>query len=435
MSKFNFKCVDCDYEASKWLGKCPRCNNWNTMAENDLTKKVTVKSCLDKLEFLNKIKILESENIKTYIEEFDKVVGDGLTRGSLVLLGGQPGVGKSTLVMSVANAVAKQNNQRVLYVSGEENSGQIQKRASRLNIDNDKIGILIENNLQTIIEYTNHYKPTLVIIDSIQTTYSSELSATPGSINQLREVTHELLKDYKKKNVTLIIIGHVTKDGEIAGPKFLEHMVDSVIYFEKNESNENRILRVKKNRFGSTDEVGFFKMQKNGLKELGPDEFKLNFDNNKKVGCSYSCIVEGKRIFLVNVEALVVENKDGYGQRSVIGYELNRVKMLLGIIDKYLGIDLSYYNVYINVRSDVKQQQKHLDLSIVMSILSSYYNKLQKESYLLFGEISLSGEINPYKYLNHIENNQLLTTTENIIAKNSTSSCMKKIDDMIALFY
>jgi DNA repair protein RadA/Sms len=382
----------------QWLGKCPTCNEWNTLEEEHLISQKSLRSISNITQKVKSLSELEDEVIirdVTGINEFDRVMGGGISPGSVTLIGGQPGVGKSTLLLEVINKVAiNKVNEKILYVSGEESLSQLGSRAKRLGIHNKNILMLNEGLIQSIFEVVKSIKPTLVIIDSIQTTYSSEVSAMPGSLSQIKEVTYEIIKEFKENNITSIIVGHITKEGGLAGPKLLEHMVDTVIYFEGDKTGQYRLLRTNKNRFGNTNEIGVFKMVKKGLVEVkNPVDCFINDVNEESTGRSITCITEGSRTLFIEIQALVVENKVGNGKRSSVGVDQGRVLMLVGVIEKYIGISLSFYDIYINVVGGLKTTSTTSDLSIIASILSSYISKPLKCDVVFIGEVGLCGEI------------------------------------------
>jgi len=342
----------------------------------------------------------EDEYHTTGYKEFDRVLGGGLIKGGLYLIGGEPGVGKSTLITSVINNLNTLHKKKSLYISGEESLTQIGRRALRLGVSKNNFLILNETSLQSILEQINLIKPNFIVLDSIQTTTSDEIASAAGSISQIREVTNELMNKVKEKNISCFIVGHITKEGSIAGPKLLEHMVDTVIYFEGDQSNQYRILRSVKNRFGSTNEIGIFKMSEKGLSEIvNPLSFFLNKSNTKSYGNTLSCVLQGLRPLVLELQALIVENQFGNGKRVTQGLDNNRVVMIIAIIKKYLNLELSSSDIYINTAGGFKITNSDLDLSLLISILSSYKCKPLYENYIILGEISLSGEVKPISNL------------------------------------
>tara|TARA_Y100000590_G_scaffold469529_1_gene657877 strand:- start:318249 stop:319376 length:1128 start_codon:yes stop_codon:yes gene_type:complete len=319
-----------------------------------------------------------------------------MIEGGLYLIGGEPGVGKSTLITLVLNNLNVLHKKRGLYISGEESLSQIGRRALRLGVEKKNFLMLNETSLQTIIEQINLIKPSFIVLDSIQTTISDEIASPAGSISQVREVTHELMNKVKEKNISCFIVGHITKEGSIAGPKILEHMVDTVIYFEGDQSNQYRLLRSVKNRFGSTNEIGIFKMSEKGLREVvNPLSIFINKTKKNSYGNSLSCVLQGLRPLVIEVQALIVDNQYGNGKRVSQGIDNNRVVMILAIIKKYLNIDLITSDIYINTGGGLKIVSSEMDLSLLISILSSYKCKSLYRDYIILGEISLTGEVKP----------------------------------------
>ncbi|MDH7605275.1 MAG: DNA repair protein RadA, partial [Melioribacter sp.] len=359
MSKFNIKyvCSNCGYETIKWLGKCPSCENWNTFVEEIIEdkKKPQRKNIPEgSLSKLSSIIYEEESRIKTNIEEFDRVLGGGLMPGSVVLIGGDPGIGKSTLVLQAAAKIKGQ----VIYVSGEESVSQINLRAKRLNIDSENISILTETDLDIIINSIEKYEPDVVIIDSIQTVYKPNLENTAGTITQIRECTAELMQTAKKKKCSVIIVGHVTKDGMIAGPKVLEHIVDAVLQFEGERSYSYRILRSQKNRFGSTNEIGIFEMHEDGLHEVkNPSEIFLSEREKEISGSVITSSIEGTRPILLEVQALVTPSVYGNPQRVATGFDYRRLSILLAVLEKRANLKLSSYNVFLNIAGGIRIEE------------------------------------------------------------------------------
>lgn len=395
-----FTCQECGYQSPKWLGKCPDCNQWNSFSEEESIKpsKAAPKSVSGRETRPKTIDEVEHENIDRYqtsIGEFDRVMGGGVTIGSLTLIGGEPGIGKSTLLMEVCGKLLDQyGNDKILYVSGEESESQVAGRSKRLGVKNNNFYIYNETNWQKIIEQVKTLKPKFLVLDSIQTTHSNQVESAAGTLTQIREVTYELMNYAKAYNLTCFIIGHVTKEGQIAGPKILEHMVDTVIYFEGDQLGQYRMLRVMKNRFGNTNEVGIFEMQESGLREIkNPSQYFLEQSLPGSYGRSLTCILEGSRSLFVEIQALVVENKFAVGRRTTQGLDSNRVALLVAVIDKYLGIPLSYNDIYVNVVGGIKLTSRENDLSVIASLLSSYYATPIENDTLFLGEVGLTGEV------------------------------------------
>lgn len=398
-----FTCQECGYQTAKWLGKCPECHQWNSFTEEEVTKasKLSQKVSAVLGGKVSKPKMIsEIENEKVYryytdIKEFDRVMGGGITHGSLTLVGGEPGIGKSTILMEVCGKLlGKYTDEKILYVSGEESESQVADRSKRLGVQGDGLYIYNESNWQKILEQVKDIKPRFLILDSIQTTFSSEVDSAPGTLSQIREVTYEVMNYAKSFGLTVFLIGHVTKEGQIAGPKILEHMVDTVVYFEGDQLGQYRMLRVMKNRFGNTNEVGIFEMQEKGLVEVSnPSQYFLEQSLPGSFGRSITCILEGSRSLFVEIQALVVENKFAVGRRTTQGLDSNRVALLVAVIDKYLGIPLSYNDIYVNVVGGMKLSTRENDLSVIASLLSSYFAIAIPNDTLFLGEVGLTGEV------------------------------------------
>lgn len=395
-----FTCQECGYQSAKWLGKCPDCNQWNSFSEEEQIKpsKAAPKSVTGRESRPKTIGEIEHENVARYhtkIGEFDRVMGGGVTLGSLTLIGGEPGIGKSTLLMEVCGRLLSEyGKEKILYVSGEESESQIAQRSKRLGVNNPNFFIFNETNWQKIIEQVKELKPKFLVIDSIQTTHSNQVESAAGTLTQIREVTYELMSYAKAFDLTCFIIGHVTKEGQIAGPKILEHMVDTVIYFEGDQLGQYRMLRVMKNRFGNTNEVGIFEMQEKGLIEItNPSQYFLEQSIPGSYGRSLTCILEGSRSLFVEIQALVVENKFAVGRRTTQGLDSNRVALLVAVIDKYLGIPLSYNDIYVNVVGGMKLTSRENDLSVIASLLSSYHATPIPNDTIFLGEVGLTGEV------------------------------------------
>lgn len=395
-SKTLFECESCGYQSSKWIGKCPQCGSWDSFVELN-SEQIKVLKEISKLSTQNssakaitEIDIEQISRISTNDSELDLVLGGGLVKGSLVLIGGSPGIGKSTLLLKIGANLAS-SGEDVLYVSGEESSSQIKIRANRLNANHEKLFLLTEINLDSILAEISKRDYKTIIIDSIQTLYSDKITSAPGSISQVREITFELMRLAKNKGISIFIIGHITKDGSIAGPRILEHMVDVVLYFEGDSSKELRILRGFKNRFGSTSEVGIFEMNETGLVSAKNANSKF-FTRGKAVsGSAITVTMEGSRALVVEIQALVCES--GYPKRSTTGFEKNRLDMILALLERKLELPLGHYDVFINVTGGVKINETACDLAVVAAIISSFRNRpLSKES-VFIGELSLNGEI------------------------------------------
>lgn len=396
-SKNIFFCKECGQESSKWLGQCPGCKSWDTFVEEPAVKKTSHSTSVSlkrtEPELLSKVTTLEDERILTHIGEFDRVLGGGIVVGSLVLVGGDPGIGKSTLLLQMCRSLAGSGH-KILYISGEESLKQIKLRADRLGTFSGELLLLSETNLSLIEDTIHSLKPEVVIIDSIQTMFKEEVGAAPGSVSQVRETTNTLMHIGKGLNISIFIVGHVTKEGVVAGPRVLEHMVDTVLYFEGESKQAYRILRGVKNRFGSTNEIGVFEMADKGLIEVtNPSEFMLQGKPEDEPGSVVAVSVEGTRPILVEVQALVCQTNFNMPRRTAAGTDYNRVNLLMAVLEKRLGIGMAGMDAYINVAGGMKINEPALDLAIVMAILSSYKNKALDSRTIVFGEIGLTGEI------------------------------------------
>ncbi len=397
-----FICQSCSYQTSKWMGKCPECGSWNSFTEetavaakdlNRAHKRTAQGNEIPKL--INEIVLEKQFRVITGMGEFDRVVGGGVVPGSLILIGGEPGIGKSTLLTSVMGKLSQAHpEQVVLYVSGEESVNQVAERSKRVGVNAANFYIYNETNWQKILEQINKLQPRFLVIDSIQTTSSSEIDSAPGTVSQIREVTYELMNHVKANGITCFVIGHITKEGSIAGPKILEHMVDTVIYFEGDQFGHYRLLRAMKNRFGNTNEVGIFEMKESGLDEVkNPSQYFLDDQLQDSYGRSLTCIIEGSRSLFVEIQALVVENKFGNGRRTTQGVDNNRLAMMVAVIEKYFRLPLGFNDIYLNVVGGMKLISRESDLSIIASLLSSYRSRPIDSSTIFVGEVGLTGEV------------------------------------------
>jgi DNA repair protein RadA/Sms len=393
-----FVCSECGYESIKWLGKCPACMSWNTLIEEKSKKTSRTDSGTVKAIPLPDISSQEISRLSSGITELDRVLGGGIVPGSIILLGGDPGIGKSTLLLQVADKVS-QKGQRVLYLSGEESLKQIRLRSVRLNIHNENIYLLNEHQINFLESYVNEINPSIVIIDSIQTVYLPEISSIPGSIAQLRECTAIITDLAKKTDKAFFLIGHVTKEGAIAGPRVLEHMVDVVIYFEGENNYSFRLLRGIKNRFGSTNEIGLMEMRSEGLVEvLDPSEILLGSKENAAGTAVTSCF-EGSRPLLIEVQALVSNSGPGYSRRMASGIDQNRLSLIIAVIEKMRGYNLSAYDVYLRITGGLFVKDPAADLGIAAAIISSYREQKPPADTVFIGELGLSGMIRPVSFL------------------------------------
>lgn len=396
-----FFCQNCGHEESKWLGQCPACKEWNTFVEEKITVSVSGKSGAaqsGKETDINIVPLMnvstdEDERIQTQIQELDRVLGGGIVEGSLVLVGGDPGIGKSTLLLQVCQKLSS-INKKVLYISGEESLKQIKLRANRMGEFSGNLFLLCETNLEMIRTAIEKQKPDMVVIDSIQTMYSEEVTSAPGSVSQVRESTNVFMQLAKGMNIAVFIVGHVTKEGTVAGPRVLEHMVDTVLYFEGDRHASYRILRSVKNRFGSTNEIGVFEMRKEGLIEVeNPSEFMLSGKPENASGSVVACAMEGTRPMLMEIQALVCRSNFGMPRRTAAGIDYNRVNLLMAVLEKRVGLPLSNYDAYVNIAGGIRMNEPAIDLGVVMAVASSYKNKPVAEDMIVFGEVGLSGEV------------------------------------------
>lgn len=394
-----FFCKECGYESSKWLGQCPACKEWNSLVEEPVGKKEPSSALKGrplmkaKPVLIHEISLEEKDRIATGFKELDRVLGDGIVAGSLVLVGGDPGIGKSTLLLQVCRNLAAAGK-KVLYISGEESLKQIKMRASRIGGITGDLLFLCETNLADIDEIIREVKPDVVIIDSIQTMFSEEVSAAPGSVSQVRETTNLLMQIGKSLGIAIFIVGHVTKEGVVAGPRVLEHMVDTVLYFEGERNASYRILRGVKNRFGSTNEIGVFEMQESGLAEVeNPSEFMLNGRPQGASGAVVACSLEGTRPILLEVQALVTDTSFNMPRRTAAGTDYNRVNLLMAVLEKRCHYQLAHLDAYVNIAGGMKMNEPAIDLAIVMALVSSYKDRPLDGKTIVFGEVGLSGEV------------------------------------------
>lgn len=394
-----FFCQNCGFESAKWMGQCPGCREWNTFVEEQVSTAALKKNgtqgstARQKPAVLSEITMEKEDRISTGMQELDRVLGGGVVAGSLTLVGGDPGIGKSTLLLQVCRNFSDAGA-KVLYISGEESLKQIKMRAERIGSFNDNLLLLCETNLSLIEDTIRSRKPQIVIIDSIQTMYSEDVSAAPGSVSQVRESTALFLQLAKGLGVSIFIVGHVTKEGTVAGPRVLEHMVDTVLYFEGDRYASYRILRSVKNRFGSTNEIGVFEMREEGLTEVrNPSEYMLSGRPKDACGCVVACTVEGTRPLMVEMQALVCHSNFGIPRRQATGVDFNRVNLLMAVLEKRLGLQMNGCDAYVNLAGGIRIQEPAVDLGMVMAIISSFKNRPVDESTVVFGEVGLSGEV------------------------------------------
>lgn len=404
--KSKYTCQSCGYSSVRWSGKCPECNNWNSMTEElithekDIRERKNSKSLLkvneNNFKALSDISSINESRTKTHITELDRVLGGGIVDGSVILIGGDPGIGKSTLMLQLAEKIG---DKKILYVSGEESASQIKLRADRLNFNLSNFFILSETNLDIIQAVIERERPEIVVVDSIQTVYRSEIESAPGTVSQLRESTALLMNLAKSDNFSVFIVGHITKEGMIAGPKVLEHMVDVVLQFEGERTHSFRILRGIKNRFGSTNEIGIFEMTEAGLKEvLNPSDVFLSQRNYGASGCVISASMEGTRPVLIEVQGLVSSSNYGIPQRTSMGFDYKKLNIIVAVLEKKLGLFLNKYDIFLNIAGGIKIDEPAIDLAVAMSIYSSLKDIPVDSETVILGEVGLSGEVRTISY-------------------------------------
>lgn len=396
-----FFCKECGFETTKWQGQCPGCREWNTLVEAPSTRKSRggtgttsrMISSDNKPAKINEIETQQECRKATGIQELDRVLGGGIVPGSLLLIGGDPGIGKSTLLLQMCRLLSQEGT-KVLYVSGEESARQIKLRAERVGSFTDDLYLFSETSMEAIRQAVEDTQPSVVVIDSIQTMYEETVDAAPGSVSQVREITGGLLHLAKSRNITIFIVGHVTKEGNVAGPRMLEHMVDTVLYFEGDKTAMYRILRGVKNRFGSTNEVGVFEMRNQGLIEVAnPSEYLMQGRLENEAGSVVACTMEGSRPFLLEVQALVCQTSFPMPRRTAVGTDYNRINLLMAVLEKRLGVRMADCDAYVNVAGGMRVVEPALDLALVAALLSSHNNRSLGEGILLFGEVGLVGEV------------------------------------------
>lgn len=441
--KTSYICQNCGAVQSKWMGKCPECNQWNTFVEEVIEKQPSSKSSFSQNYIpkntpvsLSNVAGIETQRFKTGIKELDQVLGGGIVKGSVVLIGGEPGIGKSTVILQVAGIL----NKNVLYVSGEESPSQIRMRADRLNVRSDKVELLATTSFEDVLSAASMKQYDYLIIDSIQTITSEEIISGGGAVGQIRHVTYRLVELAKSTGLTVFIIGQVTKDGNIAGPKVLEHLVDTVLYFEGDYSRGVRILRSVKNRFGSTDEVGIFEMSGAGLVEAGDRAF---FDKDGiKAGGKVICpVLEGTRPFLIEIQALVAPTFFQYPKRNATGYDNNRLAMLIAILEKKGGLNLSGADVYLNIAGGIKINEPSADLAVCAALISSFQDKPVPYTSAFAGEVGLTGEVRSVSNIQGRINecfrfglDTLYTNFKDEKSKNIKLVSVKNITDLLKIF-
>lgn len=402
--KTKYVCQNCGYETAKWLGKCPECTKWNTFVEEIDDKSVKKETFIvdkssSKPVTINSIRSKGEERFSTRIKELDRVLGGGVVKGSLVLVGGDPGIGKSTMLIQVSSNVAE-SGKKVLYITGEESESQIKMRAQRLGINSNNLYIFAENNLSLIEAQLDKIDPEMIILDSIQTVYNPEIASAPGTVSQIKEGTSKFMKIAKKMGISTFLVGHVTKEGSLAGPKLLEHMVDTVLYFEGERYNTYRLVRAVKNRFGSTNELGVFEMRDTGLEELENPSKVLISEKPKDVsGSVIISTVEGTRPMLIELQALVSPTSFGIPKRTSTGVDYNRVAMLLAVLEKRVGLQIQNQDVYLNIVGGIKINEPSIDLGIAIAVASSFKNIAIDENIAVTGEVGLTGEIRAVSFI------------------------------------
>ncbi len=433
-STTKFVCQECGYSSPKWLGKCPGCSNWNTlMEEADIQPtKFSITSDSSEIPVPKKLASITATNelrFKTHSNELDRVLGGGIVHGSLVLVGGDPGIGKSTLLLQICNSLGSYGT--VFYVTGEESESQIKMRADRLNIVTENLLLMSETNLDNIIVQAKKIKPKVMIIDSIQTIFKSDLSSAPGSVGQVREATHYLMRLAKENDIAIFIVGHVTKEGSIAGPKVLEHMVDCVLYFEGERHQSYRILRTVKNRFGSTNEIGVFEMKDTGLEDVeNPSKMLLEERPDGVSGSTVVCTMEGTRPVMAEVQALSSPTGFGNARRMTQGIDFNRAILLVAILEKKLNYSMQSLDVYINVVGGLKINEPATDLAVITAIASNYKNFVIDKHTIILGEVGLTGEVRAISYADRrINEAKKMGFTRCIVPKGNMQS-LKNIKDM-----
>lgn len=393
-----FFCKECGYESAKWMGQCPACHQWNTLVEEPIAKKgasvrIVGSSTGASPVSIHEVSITEETRTSTQMSELDRVLGGGIVQGSLILVGGDPGIGKSTLLLQMCRNLSRAKH-RVLYISGEESLKQIKMRANRMGKFEGDLYLLAETNLDHIEQCIRETKPKFVVIDSIQTMFREDISSAPGSVGQVRESTNSLMQLGKGLGISIFIVGHVTKEGVVAGPRVLEHMVDTVLYFEGDKNAVYRVLRAVKNRFGSTNEIGVFEMRQTGLVEVeNPSEYMLSGRPEDARGSVVTCSIEGTRPILLEIQALVCRTNFGIPRRTTVGMDFNRVNLLMAVLEKRVGMALSDCDAYVNVTGGIRCNEPAMDLAIIMAIISSFRNVAVDEKTIAFGEVGLAGEV------------------------------------------
>lgn len=397
--KTKYVCEECGYSTVKWMGRCSSCGAWNSLVE-EVEVKNSIKKGKDNIKSYNFVdnSIEDDFRYTTELKEFDRVLGGGLVKGEVVLITGNPGIGKSTLLLQGSKEYTKYG--KVIYVSGEESANQIKFRANRLNIKSEKLYVVNETEVETLCSYIKEEKAKVAVIDSIQTLYSGEFDAIPGTPTQIRESTLKVIELAKKNDISIFIVGHITKDGKVAGPKLLEHMVDAVLHFDGEEDNYYRLLRSQKNRFGSTNEIGIFSMESDGMKEIkNPSEFFLSERDEKNIGSLVVTVLEGTKVFLLEVQALPVQSAFGMPRRVVQGFDKNRLEILCAIMEKKMGLNLAMTDLFVNIPGGINIKDTSADLAIVMSVVSGIKEVEVSQKIAAIGELGLRGEIRKVSFI------------------------------------
>lgn len=398
-NKIKYVCKECGYVTNKWFGRCSNCDSWGSIEEEIEINVSRLKVDKDiQLAKLNDIKFEKDFRITTKYEEFDRVLGGGLTKGEVVLITGNPGIGKSTFLLQISSEYSRKD--KIIYISGEESNKQVKERANRLGIKSSNLYLLNETNLEIILAVIEKEKPSVVVIDSIQTIYSENIASLPGSVSQIKDSALKLIELAKKKEISFYIVGHVTKDGKLAGPKLLEHMVDAVLSFEGDENNYYRIVRSIKNRYGSTNEIAIFDMKENGIEEVkNPSEFFISERDEKNIGSIITTSIEGSRVILFEIQTLSAILKYGLPKRIIEGYDRNRVEILSAVLSKVLAIDLTNNDIYLNIPGGIELKDRASDLAIALSLISTVKSIAISQKIAAIGEIGLRGEIRKVSFI------------------------------------
>ena len=425
--KFTFVCRECGETSLKWLGRCPECLSWNSFDEIKISenKPSSSRTHQNKPEKFSELKISDYMRTKTGMGELDRVLGGGLVDGSVVLLSGEPGIGKSTMLLQICNELSK--SRKVLYVSGEESKGQLKLRADRLSVNSDSLYLLVETDIDSVLTECEEMKPDVVIIDSIQTLSSERINSVPGSITQVREGAFAFINFAKTNNCAVFMVGHVNKEGGISGPKILEHMVDAVLYFEGERTNSYRIIRAIKNRFGSTNEIGVFEMGEHGLKEIpNPSEVVMAERPKNTSGSCAGCVMQGTRPIISEIQSLVTKTVYPTGKRTADGFDHNRMALLIAVLEKRMGLKFYENDVYLNVAGGIHLDEPSADLSIAMALISGITDRVIPDDLIAFGEIGLSGEVRAVSHIDYrVKEAVRLGFTKIVLPQKNISSALK----------